>query len=81
MVTAALNGSLENAEFVLDPVFNVMVPTSCPNVPAEILNPRATWKDKGAYDAQAKKLAELFRKNFAKYKGMDPAIVEAGPKA
>ncbi len=81
MVTAALNGELEKAEFVTDPIFNVQVPTSCPGVPAEVLIPRDMWADKAAYDEQAKKLAAMFVKNFAKYEGMDPAVVAAGPKA
>jgi len=81
IVTAALNGDLEKAGFVLDPVFNVLVPTSCPGVPAEVLNPKNTWADKTAYDAKAKDLASRFVKNFQKYKDMPAHIVEAGPKA
>ncbi len=80
MVTAALNGELEKQEFVLDPFFNVLVPKTCPNVPAEVLAPRNTWADKAAYDASAKNLAGLFRKNFEKYKGMSEAIIKAGPQ-
>ena len=48
MVTAALNGELEKAEFVTDPYFGVAVPTSCPNVPEELMIPANTWKDKAA---------------------------------
>lgn len=81
MVTAALNGALEKSEFVLDPDFNILVPTSCPGVPDEVLNPKSTWKDKQAYDEQAKKLAQMFVKNFNKYEGMDQKIIDAGPKA
>lgn len=81
MVTAALNGDLEKAEFVSDPIFNVQVPTSCPGVPSEVLIPRDMWQDKAAYDEQAKKLAAMFVKNFSKYEGMDAKIVAAGPKA
>ena len=82
MVTAALNGELEKAEYKHDDVFNVEIPQSCPNVPAEILNPRNTWTDKDAYDAQAKKLAGMFAENFAKkYPNMPKNIAEAGPKA
>ncbi len=81
MVTAALNGTLEKGEFVLDPIFNVQVPTKCPNVPDEVLNPRAVWADKEAYDRQAKDLAARFVKNFTKYSNMPKHIVDAGPKA
>lgn len=80
IVTAALNGELAKSEFKLDPIFNVLVPTSCPGVPAEVLNPREAWKDKAAYDAKAKDLAARFVKNFQKYKNMPAHIVEAGPK-
>ena len=56
----------------------VQVPTSCPDVPAEMLTPRNTWADKAAYDAQAKKLAKLFVDNFKKYEGQASAEVRAG---
>ncbi|MBI4455560.1 MAG: phosphoenolpyruvate carboxykinase (ATP) [Acidobacteria bacterium] len=68
MVTAALNGDLETVAFDRDPVFDLMIPTECPNVPSEILTPRNTWKDKVAFDAKAKELAARFAKNFEKYK-------------
>ncbi len=80
IITAALNGDLEKSEFKLDPNFNVLVPTACPGVPAEVLNPREAWKDKAAYDAKAKDLAGRFEKNFQKYKDMPAHIVNAGPK-
>ena len=81
MVTACLNGELEKSEFELDPIFNVMVPKTCPGVPDEVLAPKKTWSDPAAYDETAKKLAGLFQKNFGKYDNMDQKIVEAGPKA
>jgi len=81
MVSAALNGDLEKGEFKPHPVFKVLVPTSCPNVPAEVLDPRETWADKDAYDAQAKDLASRFVKNFKKYEHMPQEIIDAGPIA
>lgn len=81
MVTACLNGELEKSEFVTDPIFNVQVPTTCPGVPDDVLQPKKTWADKAAYDETAKKLAALFQKNFEKYTNMPKAVVEAGPKA
>ena len=81
MVTAALNGELEKGEYYLDPVFNGDVPTACPGVPPEVLNPRAVWQDKEAYDRQARDLAGRFVKNFMKYGNMPAEIVNAGPKA
>ncbi len=82
MITAALNGDLDNVEFETHPVFGMMMPKSCPNVPDEILNPRNTWDDKAAYDAKANDLAKQFIKNFEKYaSGVSEEILAAAPKA
>ncbi len=67
MITAAFNGELNAVAFETDPVFGLSIPTSCPGVPTEILNPRNTWADKAAYDAQAEKLADMFKANFEKF--------------
>ncbi|GAB7389045.1 phosphoenolpyruvate carboxykinase (ATP) [Bacillaceae bacterium] len=80
MVAAAINGELKDAAFEPDPIFGVLVPTSCPRVPDEILKPKNTWQDKAAYDRQARELAALFSKNFEKFSGMPQEIVNAGPK-
>ena len=80
MVTAALNGELEKAQFVTDPYCGVAVPTSCPNVPEELMIPANTWKDKAAYEAKAKELARSFVENFKKYNKMPADVVAAGPK-
>jgi phosphoenolpyruvate carboxykinase (ATP) len=64
MVRAALDGTLAKVPVAADPVFGVQVPQSCPDVPAEVLQPRATWKNPQAYDAQARQLAGMFVKNF-----------------
>jgi len=81
MITAALEGTLNNVEYMNDPIFGMAVPTSCPDVPAELLQPRNTWADKNAYDEKAKYLAGLFVKNFEKYKdGVSEEILAAAPK-
>jgi phosphoenolpyruvate carboxykinase (ATP) len=80
MVTAILDGSLAKASFTPDPIFGLPLPNAVPGVPAEVLNPRNTWKDGAAYDTQAKKLAKLFRENDAKF-DMPEAVRAAGPKA
>lgn len=67
MITAALEGTLDSVSFEKHPVFGVAMPTECPNVPAEVLNPRNTWEDKDAYDRKAEELANAFNKNFSKY--------------
>ena len=82
MVTAALAGELDNVEYVRDPIFNVNIPKTCPNVPAEILDPRNVWTDKTAYEETAKELAAKFEENFStKYPDMPANIANAGPKA
>src|SRR5262245_30996200 len=64
MIRAALSGALDDATYETDPMFNLSVPTACPGVPAEVLNPRNTWKDPSAYDEQARRLANMFAENF-----------------
>lgn len=81
MVTAALNGDLDHAEFEVDPIFNVLVPKSCPDVPDEFLSQRRLWADEAEYEASAKDLAARFVKNFQKYSNMPQHIIDAGPKA
>ena len=82
MIYAALNGELDKVPYEKDPVFGVLVPTTCPNVPVEVLKPRNTWADKAAYDAQAHKLAQMFIKNFEQYADQAAAEVRAaGPIA
>jgi len=82
LITAALNGDLDNVSFLEHEVFGLMMPTSCPNVPAEVLNPRNTWEDKEAYDAKANKLAAAFNKNFEKFaEYANDEILAAAPVA
>ncbi|MCL4209369.1 MAG: phosphoenolpyruvate carboxykinase (ATP) [Phycisphaeraceae bacterium] len=78
-VTAILNGSLRAATFTPDEIFGLPIPTDVPGVPRDVLHPRHTWKDKQAYDAKAKQLASLFRKNDAQYE-ITPAVRAAGPR-
>jgi phosphoenolpyruvate carboxykinase (ATP) len=81
MVRAALSGALDDVGTTPDPIFGVGVPVSVPDVPSEVLQPKKTWKDPVAYDAQAKKLAEMFRKNFEQYaSGVTDDVKAAGPK-
>ncbi len=81
MITAALEGKLDNVETVNDPVFGVAIPKEVPGVPTEVLTPKNTWADKDAFDEKAKYLAGLFVKNFEKYaSGVSKEILEAAPK-
>jgi phosphoenolpyruvate carboxykinase (ATP) len=81
MIRAALDGTLDKVAFERDPIFNLEIPGSCPDVPADVLNPRNTWSDGAAYDAQARKLASMFIENFQAFEAtVTPAVKAAGPK-
>jgi phosphoenolpyruvate carboxykinase (ATP) len=80
VVKAALDGSLCVSEMRQDPIFGFNVPLACPNVPAEVLNPRRTWRDPAAYDQKARELSALFRQNFQQTAADAPKEVRAaGP--
>ncbi|MGB1318263.1 MAG: phosphoenolpyruvate carboxykinase (ATP), partial [Flavobacteriales bacterium] len=82
MITAAMNGELDNVSFENHPVFGLAVPQTCPEVPNELLNPKDTWADKNAYDTTAEKLAKSFVKNFEKYAdNANAEIMAAAPNA
>ncbi|HEY7293125.1 MAG TPA: phosphoenolpyruvate carboxykinase [Vicinamibacterales bacterium] len=81
MVRAALAGQLDGVAYAKDPVFNLDVPMTCPEVPAAVLNPRSTWTDAAAYDAQALKLARMFRENFKVFETeVSAEVLAAGPR-
>jgi phosphoenolpyruvate carboxykinase (ATP) len=81
MITAALDGKLDNVSYESHPVFGMAIPAECPGVPADVLNPRNTWEDKAAYDEKAKYLAGLFTRNFEKYSdGVSAEVLEAAPR-
>jgi phosphoenolpyruvate carboxykinase (ATP) len=67
MVRAALDGKLASAPTQKEPHFGLMVPTSCPEVPTDVLLPRTTWRDPGAYDAAARDVARRFDANFRQF--------------
>jgi phosphoenolpyruvate carboxykinase (ATP) len=80
IIDAIHKGLLDDVAYITDPNFGLAVPTICTFVPDELLIPRNTWSDGEAYDKQAQKLANLFTKNFEKYKeGSSQAIINAGP--
>ena len=80
LLNAALDGSLVNVEMIRDPLFGFQVPVEVPGVPSEVLNPRNTWSDPAAFDAQASKLADLFNENFEQFKDNVPEnVIAAGP--
>ncbi len=77
MINAALAGKLDTVGFGTDSVFGIDVPTECPDVPKQVLTPRATWKDVSAYDAKARDLAGRFNENFKIYERHVGAAVKA----
>ena len=82
MIRAALSGALRDAEYRTDSVFRVDVPTSCPEVPPAVLSPRDTWRQPADYDAQAARLAGMFRENFEVFRSAAaPDVAGAGPRS
>jgi len=80
MINAALDGKLDNVEYSTHSIFKLAMPTSCENVPSDILNPRNTWNDKDAYDKKASQLANQFHKNFETFKdGANQETLDGSP--
>jgi len=77
LLTAALNGSLKDADFRTDPYFGFSVPTSVPGVEPHLLNPFKTWKDKAEFDRTARDLVGMFQKNFTRFEDHVSADVKA----
>ena len=82
IIDAILDGSIENSEFEKLPIFNFDVPTALHDVDTALLNPRNCWADKDAYDAQARRLGQMFIDNFRKFANNDEgrALEHAGPQ-
>lgn len=82
LLNAALDGTLNRAKYVEDPIFGVQIPTTCPGVPESVLMPRETWSDKDAYDKKALQLARLFEENFEQFEDqVPPEVKAAGPRS
>jgi phosphoenolpyruvate carboxykinase (ATP) len=82
MIRAALSGALDRVKYEKDPIFNLDVPISCPDVPADVLRPRNTWKNGADYDEQARQLARMFVDNFKTFEdSVTPEVRAAGPRA
>ena len=80
MVEACQSGIIDDCDFVHDERFNVDVPTACPGVPSELLDPKRTWADPEAYDEAADKLARMFEANVeARHPDMAESVKAAGP--
>ncbi|KAB3532861.1 phosphoenolpyruvate carboxykinase (ATP) [Alkaliphilus serpentinus] len=74
MVRAAIEGQLDHVSYITDPIFKLQMPTECPNVPTEILNPSNTWMDISEYSRKAKELANRFNENFMKFRDVSKDI-------
>ena len=82
MIRAALSGALDAVAYEVDPIFNLDIPLTCPDVPSEVLRPRSTWADGAAYDVQAHTLAQMFVENFKTFaQGVTAEVLAAGPNA
>jgi phosphoenolpyruvate carboxykinase (ATP) len=80
LLAAALDGTLARGEMRIDPHFGFRVPVSVPGVESRILDPRGTWKDAAAYDAQARTLVAMFRENFRKFEShVTQEVLQAAP--
>ena len=62
----------------MDPIFGLQVPTACPGVPAEILDPKSTWADQAAYESKARELAKAFQENFSRYGSLGEELLNGG---
>ena len=82
IIRAALSGALDDVPYTTDEIFGLQVPTSCPDVPAEVLSARGQWSDPARYDAQATELAALMHKAFKPFAaGVSDAVRDAAPLA
>jgi phosphoenolpyruvate carboxykinase (ATP) len=81
LLDAALSGALASQPMRTDPLFGFQVPTALPGVDPAIFNPRETWSDRAAYDAQARGLVDMFRANFEKFEVHVDADVKAAAPA
>ena len=80
MITAILDGELDNVAFEQHPIFGLFMPKTCPNVPNELLDPMNTWENKGAYIGKSIQLAHSFHLNFEKFASeASEQIIEGGP--
>jgi phosphoenolpyruvate carboxykinase (ATP) len=77
IIDAIHSGALNDIATVVDPYFGVSVPVSVPSVPTELLTPKNTWSDKDDFEKMAKKLVDLFGKNFAQYESFASAEIKA----
>lgn len=81
MVRAVLTGQLDHVCTQKDALFGLNLPTACPDVPSDILDPRRTWADPAAYDDKARQLIAHFQKNFELFAGgVSREVIEAGPR-
>jgi phosphoenolpyruvate carboxykinase (ATP) len=81
LLTAALNGKLMKVKYKKDPIFAFEVPTNCPDVPDEVLDPSSSWASKAEYDKRYKDLAQRFIDNFKKFEDGTPReVIAAGPR-
>ena len=81
IINAVLSGNLDEVDYKQTDIFNLSIPTSCPEVPSELLDPKASWTDKAAYDEKAMELSKMFNENFQKFTDkVSEDILSAAPQ-
>jgi phosphoenolpyruvate carboxykinase (ATP) len=81
MVSASINGDLENVQYEHDNIFNLQIPLSCPDIPSKILDPGYSWSNRDQYVIAAKRLAHLFIENFKRFGKETEYLTKFGPQA
>ena len=81
ILTAVLEGKLDQVDYSIDPWFGFEIPQSCAGVPIDILNPAESWSDKNAYEKTIQDLVSQFKNNMKRYEDSTPQkVLLAGPK-
>ena len=81
MLNAALDGKLDEVDYITDERFGFAIPTTCPDVPSELLQPIQTWANQDTYNQTADRLAEMFVDNFRRYQqGVSEAVNASSPR-
>jgi phosphoenolpyruvate carboxykinase (ATP) len=81
LISAALNGDLDDVDYEIHEIFGLAMPKACPDVPTEVLRPKKSWADKQDYNDKANHLAKEFNKNFEKFAdGASTEVLSAAPK-
>ena len=80
LLNAVLNDQLVDVSYYQDPIFNFLVPNTCPGIPDNVLFPASSWSDPASYHIRYRSLAARFIDNIKKFAFDTPhEIIDAGP--